>query len=30
MNPLYLIALAIAIGVFGYLIDVLFFPENFS
>ncbi len=30
MNPLYLIALAIAIGVFGYLIAVLFFPENFS
>ncbi|MBL8403735.1 hypothetical protein SDC9_152047 [bioreactor metagenome] len=30
MNPLYLIALAVAIGVFGYLIAVLFFPENFS
>lgn len=30
MNPLYLIALAVAVGVFGYLIAVLFFPENFS
>ncbi|MDY0013633.1 MAG: potassium-transporting ATPase subunit F [Rhodocyclaceae bacterium] len=30
MNPLYLIALAVAIGVFGYLVAVLFFPEDFS
>jgi K+-transporting ATPase KdpF subunit len=30
MNPLYLIALVVALGVFGYLIAVLFFPENFS
>ena len=30
MNPLYLIALAVAIGVFGYLVVVLFFPEHFS
>jgi K+-transporting ATPase KdpF subunit len=30
MNPLYLIALASAIGVFGYLVAVLFFPEDFS
>lgn len=30
MNPLYLIALAGAIGVFGYLVAVLFFPEDFS
>lgn len=30
MTPLYLIALAAAIGVFGYLIAVLFSPEDFS
>jgi len=30
MNPLYLIALLGAIGVFVYLVAVLFFPENFS
>lgn len=30
MNPLYLIALLGAIGVFAYLVAVLFFPENFS
>jgi len=30
MNPLYVIALIGAIGVFGYLIAVLFFPEDFS
>ncbi len=30
MNPLYLIALLSAAGVFVYLVAVLFFPENFS
>ena len=30
MNPLYLIALLGALGVFVYLLAVLFFPENFS
>jgi hypothetical protein len=30
MNPLYLIALLGAAGVFVYLVAVLFFPENFS
>ncbi|MBK7464042.1 MAG: potassium-transporting ATPase subunit F [Betaproteobacteria bacterium] len=30
MSPLYLIALLGAIGVFVYLVAVLFFPENFS
>jgi len=30
MTPLYLIALAVAVGVFGYLVAVLFFPEDFS
>lgn len=30
MNPLYLIALLGATGVFVYLVAVLFFPENFS
>mgnify|MGYP000854474539 FL=1 len=30
MNPLYLIALVGAIGVFGYLVAVLFYPEDFS
>lgn len=30
MNPLYLIALLGVIGVFGYLVAVLFYPEDFS
>ena len=30
MDPLYLIALVLAAGVFVYLVAVLFFPENFS
>lgn len=30
MNPLYLIALVRAIGVFAYLVAVLFYPEDFS
>ena len=30
MNPLYLIALLAAIGVFVYLVIVLFVPEKFS
>lgn len=30
MSPLYLIALIGAVGVFGYLVAVLFFPEDFS
>jgi K+-transporting ATPase KdpF subunit len=30
MNPLYLIALLAAIGVFIYLVIVLFSPEKFS
>lgn len=30
MNPLYVIALIGAIGIFGYLVAVLFFPEDFS
>jgi hypothetical protein len=30
MNLLYLIALIGALGVFVYLVAVLFFPENFS
>ncbi len=30
MNPLYLIALLGALGVFVYLLAVLFFPEDFS
>ena len=30
MNTLYLITLAGAVGVFGYLVAVLFFPEDFS
>ena len=30
MNPLYLSALVGAVGVFGYLVAVLFFPEDFS
>jgi K+-transporting ATPase KdpF subunit len=30
MNLLYLIALLLAVGVFVYLVAVLFFPERFS
>lgn len=30
MDALYLIALAAALGVFVYLVAVLFFPEHFS
>lgn len=30
MNPLYLIALVVAVGVFAYLVAVLFYPEDFS
>lgn len=30
MNPLYLIALFVAVGVFAYLVAVLFYPEDFS
>jgi len=30
MNLLYLIALIAVLGVFAYLVAVLFFPENFS
>jgi len=30
MAPLYLIALAAAIGLFAYLLAVLFYPEDFS
>jgi K+-transporting ATPase KdpF subunit len=30
MDPLYLIALILAAGVFVYLVAVLFFPEDFS
>lgn len=30
MNPLYLIALVAAVGVFAYLVAVLFYPEDFS
>ncbi|MBI3430968.1 MAG: potassium-transporting ATPase subunit F [Hydrogenophilales bacterium] len=30
MNTLYLIALIAAMGVFVYLLAVLFFPEDFS
>lgn len=30
MNLLYVIALIGAIGIFGYLVAVLFFPEDFS
>ncbi len=30
MNPLYLIALIGAVGVFAYLVAVLFSPEDFS
>jgi phage shock protein PspC (stress-responsive transcriptional regulator) len=30
MNILYLIALVAALGVFAYLVAVLFYPEDFS
>jgi K+-transporting ATPase KdpF subunit len=30
MDPLYLISLVLAVGVFAYLVAVLFFPEDFS
>lgn len=30
MSPLYLIALIAAVGVFVYLLAVLFYPEDFS
>jgi K+-transporting ATPase KdpF subunit len=30
MDPLYFIALILAVGVFVYLVAVLFFPEDFS
>ena len=30
MNTLYLIALIATVGVFAYLVAVLFFPERFS
>jgi K+-transporting ATPase KdpF subunit len=30
MDPLYLISLILAVGIFGYLVAVLFFPEDFS
>lgn len=30
MSALYLIALIAAVGVFAYLVAVLFFPERFS
>jgi K+-transporting ATPase KdpF subunit len=30
MDPLYFIALILAVGVFAYLVAVLFFPEDFS
>jgi K+-transporting ATPase KdpF subunit len=30
MNLFYLIALICAVGVFAYLVAVLFFPEDFS
>ena len=30
MNPLYLIAILAAVGVFVYLVIALFFPEKFS
>lgn len=30
MNPLYIIALICAVGVFAYLVAVLFLPEDFS
>ncbi len=30
MAALYAIALIVAVGVFGYLVAVLFYPEDFS
>ncbi len=30
MDPLYLIALIVTLGLFAYLVAVLFFPERFS
>ncbi|WP_296749077.1 potassium-transporting ATPase subunit F [Thiobacillus sp.] len=30
MNILYLIALVAAVGIFAYLLAVLFYPEDFS
>ena len=30
MDALYLIALIVTVGVFAYLVAVLFFPERFS
>lgn len=30
MNAVYLIALIAVVGIFGYLVAVLFYPENFS
>jgi len=30
MDGLYLLALVMAVGVFAYLVAVLFFPERFS
>jgi len=30
MNSLYLIALIAAVGIFAYLLAVLFYPEDFS
>ncbi len=30
MDPLYLVSLILVVGVFGYLVAVLFFPEDFS
>jgi K+-transporting ATPase KdpF subunit len=30
MSALYLIALLLTVGVFAYLVAVLFFPEHFS
>ena len=30
MDPLYVIALIVTVGLFAYLVAVLFFPERFS
>jgi K+-transporting ATPase KdpF subunit len=30
MSPLYVIALGVTLGVFVYLVAVLFYPEDFS
>jgi K+-transporting ATPase KdpF subunit len=30
MDALYLVAMIAAVGVFGYLVAVLFYPEDFS